>query len=128
MMRISKFLSGVVIILLIYAMGSWGFARIFQMGAEKINSLWISGIINTINIVVAFLIIKFTINKEEKKFMKSFFAGMGIRVLALLAIILFLLSKNYIEQFTFIISFFILYFLFQIWEIWLINSHLRKES
>jgi len=127
-MRISKFLSGVVIILLIYAMGSWGFARIFQMGAEKINSLWISGIINTINIVVAFLIIKFTINKEEKKFMKSFFAGMGIRVLALLAIILFLLSKNYIEQFTFIISFFILYFLFQIWEIWLINSHLRKES
>jgi len=127
-MRISKFLSGVVIILLIYAMGSWGFARIFQMGAEKINSLWISGIINTINIVVAFLIIKFTINKEEKKFMKSFFAGMGIRVLALLAIILFLLSKNYIEQFTFIISFFILYLLFQIWEIWLINSHLRKES
>ena len=127
-MQISKFLSGVVIILLIYAMGSWGFARIFQMGAEKINSLWISGIINTINIVVAFLIIKFTINKEEKKFMKSFFAGMGIRVLALLAIILFLLSKNYIEQFTFIISFFILYFLFQIWEIWLINSHLRKES
>ncbi len=128
MMRISKFLSGVVIILLIYAMGSWGFARIFQMGAEKINSLWISGIINTINIVVAFLIIKFTINKEEKKFMKSFFAGMGIRVLALLAIILLLLPKNYIEQFTFIISFFILYILFQIWEIWLINSHLRKES
>lgn len=127
-MRISKFLSGVVIILLIYAMGSWGFARIFQMGAEKINSLWISGIINTINIVVAFLIIKFTINKEEKKFMKSFFAGMGIRVLALLAIILLLLPKNYIEQFTFIISFFILYILFQIWEIWLINSHLRKES
>lgn len=127
-MRISKFLTGVGVILLIYAMGSWGFARILQMGTEKINSLWISGIINTINVVVAFLIIRFTIDKEEKKFMKSFFGSMGIRVLALLAIILFLLQKNYIDQFTFIISFFILYVLFQMWEIWMINSHLRKET
>lgn len=127
-MRISKFLTGVGLILLIYAMGSWGFARILQMGTEKINSLWISGIINTINVVVAFLIIRFTIDKEEKKFMKSFFGSMGIRVLALLAIILFLLQKNYIDQFTFIISFFILYVLFQMWEIWMINSHLRKET
>ncbi len=128
MMRISRFFAGVIGILLIYAIGSWGFAIILQMGPEKINSLWISGIINTINIVVAFFIIKFTIDKEEKKFMRSFFGGMGLRVLALLAIILFMIQKNYIEQFTFIISFFILYVLFQMWEIWLINSHLRKET
>ena len=127
-MRISKFLMGVAVILVIFAMGSWGVATIFQFNNEKINSLWISGIINAINIVVAFLIIRFTINKEEKKFMKSFFGSMGIRVLILLGIILFILQKNYIEQFTFIISFFILYVLLQMWEIWMINSYLRKES
>ncbi|MHB2153259.1 hypothetical protein ACX8XN_02540 [Calditrichota bacterium GD2] len=127
-MRITKFLAGVLVILLIYGASSWGFAVILQFNEEKINSLWISGIINTVNVVFAFLIIRFTIDKEAKKFMKTFFTGMGIRILALLAIILFMLQKNYIEQFTFIISFFILYVLYQMWEIWMINSHLRKES
>ncbi len=127
-MRISKFLIGVLIILGVYAIGGWGFAKLLQFNAQKINSLWIAGIINTLNIVVAFLIIKFTINKEEKQFMKTFFSGMGVRVLILLTIILFFLKKDYIEQFTFIISFFILYVLFQMWEIWSIQSHLRKET
>ncbi len=127
-MRITKFLVGILAILVVYGMGSWGFATILQFNEEKITSLWISGIINTVNVVVAFLIIRFTIEKENKTFMKMFFGGMGIRVLLLLGIILYMLQKNYIEQFTFITSFFILYVLFQMWEIWMINSHLRKES
>ena len=126
-MRITKFLIGVLVILLIYGISSWGFAVILQFNEKKITSLWISGIINTVNIVFAFFVIRFTIEKEAKKFMKTFFSGMGIRIMALLAIILLMLQKNYIEQFTFIISFFILYILFQMWEIWMINSHLRKE-
>ncbi len=126
-MKLKTFFIGILGILAVYAAGAWGFSTILHFDAQKVNGLWWSGIINTVNIVVAFLIIKFTIHKEARQFMKMFFSGMGIRVLLLLAALLIILKKGEVNQFTFILSFFILYVLFQMWEIWMINSYLRKE-
>ncbi len=113
--------------MIVYSVGGWQIAHALQFGQEKIKSLLYSGIIGTINIVAAFFTIKLTIEKEDKTFMKTFFGGMGIRVLILIAVIISIIKFLDIDQFTFILSLLILYVLYQIWEIWLINSYLRKE-
>ncbi len=101
--------------------------EIFNFSADQIRGLWISGIISTVNIIAAFFIIKWTINKDLKIFMRTFFGGMGIRVLILVGVIVSIIKFVDVNQFTFIFSLIILYVLYQIWEIWLINSYLRKE-
>ncbi len=126
-MKIKTFFIGVLVILAVYSLGGWGFSELFNFSRNKNDALWISGIINTINIVAAFLITEFTIKKEAKQFMRIFFTGMGIRILLLLIAIISILKFTSADQFTFIVSLFILYVLYQIWEIWLINSYLRKE-
>lgn len=126
-MKVKPFFVGVLIIIGIYALAGWQLADNLNFNAQKIRSLWLSGIISTLNIVAAFFIIKWTIHKEASVFMKAFFGGMGVRVLILIVLIISIIKFVDINQFTFIFSLLILYVLYQILEIWLINSYLRKE-
>ncbi len=126
-MKSRTFFIGLLVILGLYSLVAWQLALAMDFGMEKIKGLWYSGIIATANIVAAFFTIKLTIEKEEKTFMKTFFGGMGIRVLLMVALIVLIVKFLEVDQFTFIISLLILYVLYQIWEIWLINSYLRKE-
>ncbi len=126
-MKSRTFFIGLLVVLGIYSLVGWQIAETFNFGVEKIKSLWYSGIIATLNIVAAFFTIKLTIEKEEKTFMKTFFGGMGVRVLIMIVLIVSIIKFLDVDQFTFIISLLILYVLYQIWEIWLINSYLRKE-
>ncbi|RLD11378.1 hypothetical protein DRI50_10105 [candidate division KSB1 bacterium] len=126
-MKSKTFFIGVLVVLGIYSLAGWQIADAFQFSEEKIKGLWYSGIIGTLNIVVAFFTIKLTIKREAKTFMKMFFGGMGARFLVLIVVIISIVKFINIDQFTFILSLLILYVLYQIWEIWLINSYLRKE-
>ncbi len=126
-MKLKTFFLGVLVIIGAYAVVCWQLSSHLHFDASKIRSLWISGIIATLNIVAAFFTVKYTINKAENLFFKTFFGGMGVRVLILLGLIISIIKFVDVNQFTFIFSLLILYVLYQIWEIWLINSYLRKE-
>lgn len=120
---IKKFFIGIAVILFIYVLMGWSISVIAEFSAEKIFGLQISGILATLNIVVAFFIIYFTKDKEQAQFSRIFLGSMIIRLFAMLAVIFTIFKFVTVDRFIFIGSLFVLYFLYQIWEVWILNSY-----
>ncbi|MBD3226225.1 MAG: hypothetical protein GF313_15970 [Caldithrix sp.] len=59
--------------------------------------------------------------------MQYFLGGMGIRFLLVIATIFIVLKFTAIDTFVFIFALFVLYFLFQIWEVVLIQWHFKED-
>jgi len=119
---IKKFLIGIVAILVLYIVLSWAIAVIGGFGPEKIQALCYSGILATLNIVIAFGVLKFSINQTQKTFAKFFLSGMVLRLLGLLICIFLIFNFSRADHFVFIGSLFILYFMYQIWEVLIVNT------
>ena len=68
-----------------------------------------------------------TINKDFNAFVRVFIGGIVIRMTVMLAVIFIIFKFMHIDNFVFIFSLFILYFIFQIWELTIINKHLKQE-
>ena len=119
---VKKFFIGTAAILLFYTLSAWGISVVAGFVKEQNSALFISGIIATLNIVVAFLIIYFSKDKKQSEFAKLFLGGMVIRLLAMLATIFVVFKYSDADHFVFIGSLFILYFLYQIWEVLTLNS------
>ncbi len=119
---VKKFFIGTAVILLFYVLVSWAVSVVADFNKEQNSALFISGIIATINIVVAFLVIYFSKDKKQSEFAKIFLGGMVVRLLAMLATIFMVFKYSDADHFVFIGSLFILYFLYQIWEVLTLNS------
>ena len=119
---VKKFFIGTAAILLFYTLSAWGISVVAGFVKEQNSALFISGIIATLNIVVAFLIIYFSKDKKQSEFAKLFLGGMVIRLLAMLATIFVVFKYSDADHSVFIGSLFILYFLYQIWEVLTLNS------
>lgn len=125
-MRSGKFLTGILIILAAYIVTCFTLNQFYEYTPEIKRACLYAGIIAFINVLIAFFSILLIGKKPAANFTKLFLITFSIRFLFLLGIIIIILLKGGADQFTFLVSFFILYFLFQIWEIYIIHRHLRQ--
>jgi hypothetical protein len=120
------FFIGVFIILTLYIITAVFLVSIYDYENNSIQSLIISPIITTANISLAFWIISRVYNRKGMDFNKVFLSSMGARFLGLTAIILIIIKFVNINQFVFLVSLFLLYFIFQFWEVIVVNKYLDK--
>ena len=123
-----KFLAGIGAILGIYILFAWFTAELAGFNALQANSLIFGGGLATINILLAYLIVKLSIHKGQKEFSRIFLSGMIVRVLILLGVIFLILKYARVNDFVFIGSLFILYFVYQVWEVLFLNSAFKQEK
>lgn len=76
-----------------------------------------AGAINIINFIAASLAFKWTLKKDNKKFLLFNLGGMGVRLFFLLCSIFILLNFLKIDIYAFILVFFVFYFVFLIVEV-----------
>lgn len=123
---VKKFFIGVAVILTVYSVIAWGIVEVAGFGSDKIKGLYFSGILATINVVAAFVILKLSMPKDQKTFAKIFLSGMVVRLLGLLIAIFLIFKYSGADHFVFIGSLFILYFMYQIWEVLTLNGKKSK--
>lgn len=123
---IKRFLLGVLIILVVYVGSAWGIDRIASLRSEQIQGIVLSGIIATLNVVAAFVIILWSVKKEAGAFSKAFLTGIAARMFILLAVIFFVIKFSKADHLAFLTSLFILYFLYQIWELIVVNNNFKQ--
>ena len=75
---IKKFFFGIVLILVSYSLAALGISSMAQFSENQIFGLQISGILATVNVVIAFLIIYLAKDKEQASFAKIFLGGMAV--------------------------------------------------
>lgn len=129
MNSISKknFFLSVSVIVIAYSALSWLFSALYAFDTTQNTALIVSGILGTVNIVISFIILTVSYDKDIKGFMVNYFGGMGIRLLFLLLTIFLILKFMRIDIFVFILSLFVLYFIFQILEIYYIHSYQKRK-
>ena len=123
-----KFFIGIFIILIIYILVILSLSNIFDYGRIIVISFLISAIISTTNIILAFLIVMRIQYKEGSDFNKFFLFSMGVRLIALVSIIFLIIKFANIHQIGFLVSLFLLYFIFQFWEVIIVNKYLDKGN
>lgn len=121
-----RFLAGVLLIVILYTVLCLIASRIYDFDSIKIKSIIFSGIISTVNIVAAFFLIKSSMGKSAAAFNKAFLSGMAIKFFLLLMLIFLVMKFSEIHQFVFLLTLFLLYFIFQFWEIIILNKNLRQ--
>lgn len=121
-----KFVSGIVVILVVYVIGSWGLINLLHFSAAQVLSLKISGILATLNVLLAFFVIYFTRKSRQEIFVRFFLATMVVRLLLMLAVVFMVLQLSTADHFIFISSLFVLYFVYQTWELLVLNSYFKK--
>jgi hypothetical protein len=112
-------------ILVIYILAAWGLSVIVPFTSDQIFSVIIAGIIATINVIIAFLIIYISKDKEQSVFAKIFLSGMAVRILLMLGVIFSIFKFTQTDLFVFVGALFVLYFVFQIWEVFVLNSKFK---
>lgn len=122
-----KFLGGTAIILFVYAMFCWGLNNIMGQGGEIVKAFVYSGILATIFVLITFFSTVIVSARAKINFIKVFFVTLGIRFVVMLGMIIIILTKVSLDYFTFLVSLFILYFLFQIWEMFVIHRYLNQD-
>jgi len=121
---IKKFLFGVGLILIFYMISAYALAVFAELDAQ---GLFAAGLLATINIIAAYGIIAYAFRHEQKKFAKIFLSGLVIRLFILLSVIFLILKFTTVNHFVFISSLFILYFIYQIWEVTFLNKNITNN-
>jgi len=119
------FFLGVTTILAVYIASAWGISILAEFNSDQDLGLKISGASATVNVIIAFLVIYFAQSKDQSVFAKIFLSGMVIRIFALLGFIFIIFNYSRADHFVFIGSLFILYFVYQIWEVLIISKQNR---
>lgn len=122
----SRFLGGIFTILVFYIITCLFITRFLHLESSQNKGLIISGILATLNIVAAFFIIALSINKDFPKFTRVFLIGIIARLAGMLTVIFIIFKFMNVDHFVFIFSLFILYFIYQLWELIIINKHLKQ--
>jgi hypothetical protein len=121
-----RFFGGIFVILLIYTLIVSLIYVNYDFQDNMLNSFIISALLTTVNISAAFFIIMKVRDKKNNEFYKYFLGSMGIRFAVLIMIIFLVIKFVNIHQIGFLVSLFLLYFIFQFWELIIINKFLNK--
>lgn len=92
----------------------------FQDGLGK--ALLYAGLLGSINVFLNIFFAVKNLKKPDNDFIKSFWMSIFFRMLILLGMFFTILIKVPLNHFVFTVAFFILYFLFQIIEIYILHT------
>lgn len=121
------FFLSVFIVVVLYVGISWVISDLYSFGEEQILAIILSGVLSVINIIISFVIFILSYDEDINGFMKKYFGGMGLRLLFLLLSIFLVLKLMRIDIFVFILSLFVLYFIFQSIEIYFIHNYQKRK-
>lgn len=122
-----KFFGGMAVILFIYIISCWGLSNIGGQGAEMVKPFIYSGVLATIFVLITFFSVVTISARAKTNFVKVFFVTLGIRFVVMLGMIIIILINISMDHFTFITSLFVLYFVFQMWEVFVIHKYLNQD-
>jgi len=114
------------ILLALYIIASLLLFNINQWAFKEIISLGLAGIMSFLNMAITLFIIEKKLKKSHNEFVKGFIVSLVSRMVVLIAIFFTIEAKMVLNYFVFGIAFFILYFLFQIIEIYILHTHKRS--
>jgi len=116
------------LIVVIYISAAYIIIHNFDYGQAEIKAFIYAGMLAILNMVLALIFIDKNLTKNQNEFMKSFMKSIIIRLVTVLAIFFTILLVMSLNHFVFSIGFFILYFLFQMIEIYILhtNQHAGK--
>jgi hypothetical protein len=97
-----------------------------QIQNAGLLALIYAGVICTLNVSITLFFIKKLLKKPGYEFVKGFNSSVLIRLFLLLAIFFTIILKMPVNHFVFTVAFFILYFLFQVIEVYILHTY--KQS
>jgi uncharacterized membrane protein len=115
-----------LIIFVLYTVSAFLIMQKPNYGNPEILAFLSAGILAILNLVLTVLLIEKNLAKNKNEFIKSFLQSTIIRVVILLAIFFTILLIMPLNHFVFSVAFFILYFLYQMIEIYIL--HTNKHS
>jgi hypothetical protein len=120
---IKKTFSYSLLILIFYLAISYILIVQFNYDDEKIYGLVTAAILAFLNVLTAIIFISKNLTKNDREFVKSFVLSLSVRLVILLAIFFTIVLKMPVNHFVFSTGFIILYFLFQIVEIYVLHTN-----
>ena len=118
-----KIIKSGVLSFLVYIITSAIIVKINNYENEDILALTAAGGLAFINLALTVFFIKKNISKNNIEFIKGFFLSTIVRIIILVAIFFTIVLKLPLNHFVFGVAFFILYFLFQIIEIYFLHTN-----
>ena len=115
-------------VLVLYAAVSYILVHSYQYNVPEITAFTLAGALALLNLFLTVFFIDKNLTKNQNEFMKSFLQSTIIRLIIILAIFFTILVAVSLNHFVFGIGFLILYFLFQMIEIYILhtNKHAGK--
>lgn len=102
---------------------------IFYLNNKIINTSIIVGfLLGLLNVLIGYFFIEYGYNKSIAKFLKILVGGMGLRLLILISLLFFFIKYLNLHIFTFIISLFVFYVIFLIFELVYIEKRLNSKT
>ena len=74
-----------------------------------------------------FLSIYLAVNRYQNNFVRFFVISMAVRFALIMVVIILIIKLTGLEETSFLISFFVWYFIFQMWEILSLNSMMKRK-
>jgi hypothetical protein len=102
---------------------------LYALASKEIVIAVVAGaLLSTINVMLGYFSIEMAYERSMTKFMKWILGGMGIRMLFLLAALLFVIKVLQFHLLAFIISLFAFYTVYLILEILYIDKKVREKT
>jgi len=74
-----------------------------------------------------FFSIYLAVNRYQNNFVRFFVISMAVRFALIMVVIILIIKLTGLEETSFLISFFVWYFIFQMWEILSLNSMMKRK-
>ena len=121
MLKKSLLLSAVVVIT--YASSAFILVRNYNYKEPEIQAFVFACILALLNFIIAVILIDKNLAKKQNEFIKAFMQSTILRLVIILAIFFTIILMIPLNHFVFSIGFFILYFLFQMIEIFILHTN-----
>jgi hypothetical protein len=121
MLKKSLLLSVVVIIT--YVSVAYILVRTYNYNGPEIQALVFAAILALLNFILALIFIDKNLTKKQKEFINALMKSTILRLVIILAIFFTIILFVPLNHFVFSIGFFILYFLFQMIEIYVLHTN-----
>jgi len=115
-----------VIIFVLYIVSAFWIAENNDYGSPEILALLCAAILAGLNLFLTVYLIEKNLTKNKNEFIKNFLQSTIIRIVILLAIFFTIVVIMPLNHFVFSVAFFILYFLFQMIEIYILHTNKRS--
>ena len=117
-----------IAILVVYSAVAFLYISYKDLGKQEILAFVFAGLLASINIIIALTLIEKNLQKSEENFVKSFMLSTLIRLFFLILIFLLIMTILSLNHFVFSVAFFILYFLFQMVEIYILQTLKQPDT